>query len=178
MYSLSKTNLLKKYRRHLIIINLILVLLFVNYAIIKKEKTLSEGRLVLLELAPVDPRSLMQGDYMNLRYKITQLQDFREPQEKPEIEVLPNTGYYIVVLDSNNVAKKVRIQPMLEPLNKNEIPLKYHKNNYRIFLGAESYFFQEGTADKFENSKYGALRVDDKGNSILVGLYNEDFKKL
>ncbi|MFX7329222.1 GDYXXLXY domain-containing protein, partial [Acinetobacter baumannii] len=34
----------------------------------QKEMLLKEGQLVLLPLAPVDPRSLMQGDYMALRY--------------------------------------------------------------------------------------------------------------
>ena len=150
----------------------------VNYAIFKKEKTLKEGQLVLLELAPVDPRSLMQGDYMQLRYKITQLQNFAEPQEKPEIETLPNFGYYIVILDSNKVAKNLRIQKDITPLKANEIPLKYHKNKYQIYLGAESYFFQEGDAKKYEKAKYGALKVAKKGEAVLVGLYDENLDKI
>ena len=169
---------MKKYRKQILIINLILVLLIVNYAIFKKEKTLSEGQLVLLELAPVDPRSLMQGDYMQLRYKLAQLQDFAKPQEKPEIETLPDFGYYIVVLDSNKVAKKVRIQKDITPLTVNEVPLKYHKSNYQIYLGAESYFFQEGDAKKYEKAKYGALKVTKNGEAILVGLYDKNLKKL
>jgi len=32
------------------------------------ERILSDGRVLLLELAPVDPRSLMQGDYMALQF--------------------------------------------------------------------------------------------------------------
>ena len=150
----------------------------VNYAIFKKEKTVKEGQLVLLELAPVDPRSLMQGDYMQLRYKIARLQDFAEPQEKPEIETLPNSGFYIVTLDSNNVAKKRRIQKDITPLNAKEIPLKYHKNNYQIYLGAESYFFQEGDANKYEKAKYGALKVAKNGEAVLVGLYDKNLKEL
>ena len=169
---------MKKYRKQILIINLILVLAMVNYAIFKKEKTLREGQLVLLELAPVDPRSLMQGDYMQLRYKIARLQDFAEPQKKPEIETLPNSGYYIVILDSNKVAKKRRIQKDITPLNTNEIPLKYHKNKHQIYLGAESYFFQEGDANKYEKAKYGALKVARDGEAVLVGLYDENFKKI
>ncbi|XOT97907.1 GDYXXLXY domain-containing protein, partial [Alcaligenes pakistanensis] len=30
------------------------------------------GQTVLLELAPVDPRSLMQGDYMSLNFALSQ----------------------------------------------------------------------------------------------------------
>ena len=35
-----------------------------------RERCSPSGRVVLLELAPVDPRSLMQGDYMALRFKV------------------------------------------------------------------------------------------------------------
>lgn len=153
-------------------------MLFITYAVIKNEKILANGQLVLLELAPVDPRSLMQGDYMDLRYKITELQEFNEPQIKPQIEILPKKGYFVIVLDSNNIAKKVRIQPIKNPLNNGEYLLKYHKNNYQIYLGTESYFFQEGTAEKYEKAKYGALKIDKNGNAILEGLYNKELVKL
>ena len=48
----------------------VLVLAIVNWTIYSRERQLAEGRVVLLALAPVDPRSLMQGDYMALRFKI------------------------------------------------------------------------------------------------------------
>ncbi|MFT6791681.1 MAG: hypothetical protein ACJA04_000891 [Cellvibrionaceae bacterium] len=44
----------------------ILVLGVLNYGIYQKQKIKDHGEIVLLELAPVDPRSLMQGDYMRL----------------------------------------------------------------------------------------------------------------
>ena len=40
------------------------------FAIQGHERTLRHGELVLLRLAPVDPRSLMQGDYMALRFAV------------------------------------------------------------------------------------------------------------
>lgn len=60
---------MKKQSQILIIINLLLLLGYFNWSIYQKEQTLRDGQLVLFELAPVDPRSLMQGDYMNLRYR-------------------------------------------------------------------------------------------------------------
>lgn len=60
---------MKKYSRILIIVNLILLLGYFNWSVYQKEQTLKDGQLVLLQLAPVDPRSLMQGDYMRLNYK-------------------------------------------------------------------------------------------------------------
>jgi len=52
------------------------------------EQTLSGGRMVLVELAPVDPRSLMQGDYMALAFVIDRAlaerwSDARELGEAP-----------------------------------------------------------------------------------------------
>ena len=55
---------MKKYSSILIIANLVLLLVYFNWSVYQKEQTLKEGQLVLLQLAPVDPRSLMQGDYM------------------------------------------------------------------------------------------------------------------
>ena len=48
----------------------LLVLGIANFAIWQKEDVLANGRTILLELAPVDPRSLMQGDYMALRFRL------------------------------------------------------------------------------------------------------------
>jgi len=170
--------MLKKYKKYILFINLILVLLFVNYAVFKKEQTLKKGNFILLELAPVDPRSLMQGDYMRLQYKIAQIRNFREEQGVSEIEKIPNKGYLVLQKNANNIGEKIRLQKNIKPLNQGEIPLKYHKNNRQIYLGAESYFFQEGNSDKYQKAKYGGLTVDEKGNSVLVGLYDADLKKI
>ena len=47
---------------------LALVLAVANGSIWQREQLLGSGRVVILELAPVDPRSLMQGDYMALTF--------------------------------------------------------------------------------------------------------------
>ena len=48
----------------------LLVLAAVNYLIVEKERILSSGKTVLLHLAPTQHRSLMQGQYMQLRYAL------------------------------------------------------------------------------------------------------------
>lgn len=50
--------------------NLILVLVFFAFSVMQKETLIAKGTEVLLRLAPVDPRSLMQGDYMALNYEV------------------------------------------------------------------------------------------------------------
>ena len=64
-------------RNVLVFLGLALALGVPNYAIIQKERLLASGTPVLEELAPVDPRSLIQGDYMRLDYAISR--QLREP---------------------------------------------------------------------------------------------------
>ena len=158
---------MKKYSRILIIVNLILLLGYFNWSVYQKEQTLKDGQLVLLQLAPVDPRSLMQGDYMRLNYK--------EASSDLLDEQTGTRGYAILRTDSNQVGEIVRLQNTLEPVNDNELVIKYKIINRRLFVGAESFFFEEGQDTLYQKAVYGGLKVDDKGQSLLVGLYDEDF---
>lgn len=158
---------MKKYSRILIIVNLILLLGYFNWSVYQKEQTLKDGQLVLLQLAPVDPRSLMQGDYMRLNYK-------EASSDLPDKQT-DTRGYAILRTDSNQVGEIVRLQNTLEPVNDNELVIKYKRINRRLFLGAESFFFEEGQDTLYQKAVYGGLKVDDKGQSLLVGLYDEDF---
>lgn len=159
---------MKRYKWIIILVNLILLLGYFNFSIFQKEETLKKGQLVLLNLAPVDPRSLMQGDYMTLRYAIS---------ENLNVKNLPKRGYCVIKLNNNKVAERVRFQKQQKPLNAGEFLVRYSApDSWNINIGAESYFFQEGEAEKFENAKYGGVKIDDKGHSVLIGLYNEQLK--
>lgn len=167
---------MKKYRNLLILVNLIGIVFFFILAVQSKEKTLKEGTLVLLELAPVDPRSLMQGDYMRLNYAISNSNPISVFES--ETQEISKRGFVVLTLDSLGVGQRVRLQETFTPIEANELAIKYFKPDWRINIGAESYFFQEGQAEKFEAAKYGGLRVDEKGNSILIGLYDADRKQI
>ena len=161
---------MKKYKWIIILINLILLLGLFNNSILQKEELLTDGQLILLELAPVDPRSLMQGDYMRLSYAIS---------DNVNSDSISKRGFCVVKLEENSIAKKVRIQENKTPINDNEFLIAYTSKEWRgINIGAESYFFQEGEADKYENAKYGGIKVDNQGNSLLIGLYDENRKKI
>jgi uncharacterized membrane-anchored protein len=45
-------------------------------------------------------------------------------------------------------------------------------------LSTDAYFFEEGTAQTFEQAEYGGFRMNQSGDSVLVGLYDEQFKLL
>jgi uncharacterized membrane-anchored protein len=152
-----------RYKNIILLANFILLAGYFSWSTIQKERTLKNGQLVLLQLAPVDPRSLMQGDYMVLRYAIT-------GNSKHDI---PKTGYYVLQLDGNSVGTVKRTQVKMQPAHDNEVIIRYKLWGDKI--GAESYFFEEGKAGIFENAKYGGLKVDKNGATILTGLYDEDF---
>lgn len=158
---------MKKYKWILILINLVVLFAFFNYSVIKKEEILTDGQLVLLKLAPKDPRSLMQGDYMQLNYEISNL-------NRGETDSIPKRGFCVITLDNKGVGKKIRLQKDKTPIAKNEYVINYTSRKWRgINIGAESFFFQEGEAEKYEKATYGALKIDDDGNSLLIGLYDK-----
>jgi len=153
----------------LILINSIGLLFFFNRSVWSKEMLLQRGQLILLELAPVDPRSLMQGDYMSLRYAIT---------SDINADSVPPRGFIIVKLRPNGVAERMRVQDRNTPLHPTEYAIPYTAGSWTINLGAESFFFQEGEADKFAEAKYGAVKTDKEGDLVLIGLYNEQLKQI
>lgn len=160
---------MKKFKWILILVNLIILLVLFSNSILKKEEILSNGKLILLELAPVDPRSLMQGDYMQLRYKIS---------EQSTIDSISKRGFIVVAADEKGIAQKIRIQPEKRPIHSNEYLIEYTAGNLEMNIGAESFFFEEGQGKKYEKATYGGLMIDDQGNSILMGLYDENLNRI
>ncbi len=155
----------------LVIAGLVLVLGVANNAIWKKEQVLENGREVLLELRPVDPRSLIQGDYMRLAYA-----EMTFPDEAT-LESMPRKGTIVLALDANAVGVFSRLDDG-SPLAENELRLQYKLllqswGPRSVRIGAESFLFQEGQAEVYADARYGVLRVDETGGSVLVGLADE-----
>ena len=151
-----------------IVANLIAIVLFLVYTTYQKEEILHSGTLILLELIPSDPRSLIQGDYMDLRYLISSPEQLPQRGEKGS----ERKGYCVVEREENGVAVLKRYQLHPTPLAEDEFLIAYKRSASRVSLGAESYFFEEGSQEKFLDARYGGLKVDAKGNSILIGLYD------
>jgi uncharacterized membrane-anchored protein len=86
---------MKRYKWVVILLNLVILLVFLNRSIVEKEKILASGKLIFLKLAPVDPRSLMQGDYMQLRYEIS---------TNISNDSIAKRGYCVVRTDKKGIA--------------------------------------------------------------------------
>jgi uncharacterized membrane-anchored protein len=144
---------------------LALVLIMANRDILAKRQIIAEGQLVLLEIQPIDPRSLLQGDYMALWYSERLM-----PREDVAT-TLPRTGTAVVALDPDNVARFVRIDddtPLA--VGEQRLRFKHARGSGTLQYGAEAFFFQEGDVSLYNDAKYGVLRVDADGNTVLVGL--------
>lgn len=159
--------------RGILLTGLLAVLGVANYDIISKQKIVNNGREVLLKLRPVDPRSLMQGDYMILRYDETVF------PTKDVMKDLPYSGLIVLTLDASNLASYVRIDDG-KPLGENEVRLRFRQRlkTGELRYGAESFFFQEGEANRFSKAKYGILHINASGKSILVGLADKALRKI
>jgi uncharacterized membrane-anchored protein len=156
--------------RALILLGVVATLAVANYGIALRERTLREGAIVLLRLAPVDPRSLLQGDYMALRYDIA--------EKLEEQKDLPADGYLIVSRSADQVAEFQRVQPALEPLAGGELAIRYRIRKGGVGIASNAWFFEEGSAERFGGAKYGEIRVDESGAALLTGLRDEAFRRL
>lgn len=150
-------------RRALVVGGLVLALAVPNALIVQKERLLAEGAPVLLELAPVDPRSLIQGDYMRLDYAITRR--IADSQQR-----WPRSGQIVVALDENGVARFVRRHDGHTRLGPRERLLTYRRREGRVRIGTDAFHFQEGRASHYQRARYGEVRVAPSGTSVLVGL--------
>ncbi len=177
------------------VITLLFALFVVNWSIYIKEKLLSEGNVVFLKLAPVDPRSLMQGDYMSLRFEMA---DQIRATLTQRLQLKSNTssnksfdGLVEVELDDKSIASFLNItnaesikqtasnQRTINQSTANQvIALKFRLRNSQIKLATNAYFFEEGAGNKLAQAKYGEFRVAINGELLLVALCDENLKKL
>lgn len=155
-----------------------------NYSIHQREQLLASGQVIRLALAPRDPRSLLTGDYMTLTYEVSRLLESHLHRDavarsnsgsRTDADSRPaaHDGYAIVRLDERGIAQFVRYQSAREPLAADEWPLKYRYRDRQVGIGTNAYFFEEGSAQRFEPARFGEYRTDRNGNLLLVRLLNE-----
>ena len=134
-------------------------------------KVRTEGQTVYLDLRPVDPRALMLGDYMRLRYTEERVPDGMS------LDDLPPKGAFTMSLDENNVARVSGVDLSRER-ETNEIRFNYTRTDRSLTFGAPRFYFENGKAETYENAKYGVFKVSPAGKAILVNLADEEFQIL
>ena len=184
---------MKHWRAVLIVLGLLAALAVANHAILGHERTLREGRVLLLELAPVDPRSLMQGDYMALRFAAAEPIEraLRPPSGTAgDLSALRRwggncglngcrTAYAVFDVDRGGVGRFVRVQDAPRPLGAGQIAVRFRERNPEgIRIASNAWFFPEGQGARYAPARYGELRVAEDGTALLAGLRDAQRKPL
>jgi uncharacterized membrane-anchored protein len=140
--------------------------------VVHKERVLAHGEHVLLPLAPRDPRSLLQGDYMELRTVVARA----ALDELHTAGTFERGGRVVVRLDGERVATFVRLDDGT-PLQPDERRLKFRVRGTQwtehMRIGAEELFFEEGRAQHYAAARFGEVVVDGDGDTVLVGVRDE-----
>ncbi len=139
----------------------------------EKEALLRSGRTVFVALAPVDPRSIMQGDYMALRFAL--------PPDGSQAEAFwtarSMTG--IAEVDARGVATVVAlVEKRPETLPANQVAMTLTWKGGTWIVGTDAWFFKEGTGAKYEPARFGVFRVGADGQVMLEALADESLAVL
>ncbi len=150
----------------------VLVFGAVNHDVYRKEQVIAHGQPVLVRLVPVDPRSLMQGDYMALNF------DLPDSVNKALAEQVLPYARVAARLDAQGRAEVLRLLPGDTSAAAGEIVLPLKQLKGRWVLVTDAYFFPEGTGERFEQAKFGDFRVLPDGRALLVGLADAQGKAI
>jgi uncharacterized membrane-anchored protein len=149
----------------------ITILGVINFQIMKKEAIIANGSTVLLRIAPRDPRSLLQGDYMALRYAMA-----GTVAEKAQ-DANMTDGLIIVELAESGEANFVAIYDA-QPLGDTQQLLKFRRRGESVRLASDAFFFEEGQWETYQQAQFGELKVSNSGEAVLVGLRNDKYERL
>lgn len=145
-----------------------LIAVCASWSIFQHEQTLRHGQVVLLRLAPVDPRSLMQGDYVALRFSVDAgLPDRRDGQ-------VPRYAY--LELDEHQRGRLVGWGDELAPVPQHSMRIRTRDD--RLSVGPNAFFFEEGHGEQFETAQWGEFRVSAAGQTLLTHLLDADLNRL
>jgi uncharacterized membrane-anchored protein len=153
-------------------LSVLAVLAVVNGGIWQKQQLIEHGQPVLVELAPVDPRSLMQGDFMTLRFTLpSEVREHRHgllKSQRPRVRVQR---------DERGVARLLPLEPgaSTEP---GELTMELTPKGGQWVLVTDAWFFAEGQAERWQAARYGEFRVDGQGRALLVGLRGAQLQAL
>jgi len=145
----------------ILIVGGLFILITLNSLILNKEKEIAKSQEIKVALSPVDPRSLIQGDYMRLRYKV--------PSQNYIKDI--NKGKFLITIDDKGFVLDYQLYKD-QMIKKNQALLNFRRKKWgNIFIGSESYLFEEGKADYYAKATHAIFYLSPTGSTILKGLY-------
>lgn len=143
---------------------------------------LSAADEITLKTVPVDPRDMFRGDYVVLRYAITQvaLSDLPYPADIAENDrllavIVPNGDDWSVASLSRETPQTVPSGGYVLQARVASVWGAIVSRTARLEFGIESYFVPEGTGKRLEDlvrekALSVIVAVDDQGRSAIKGL--------
>lgn len=155
--------------RVMIALLVLLQLGFLGLQSVRSESLLRNGVSVKLEIVPLDPRSLLQGDYIVLNYGIS------TPPETAADELRARRQSKVKAVlspDENGVYEFNRLFRSGEALGDEEVVINGRfSGSLRIRYGIETYFVPEGTgADAERDARFAYVRIGAGGDAMLEKL--------
>lgn len=128
------------------------------------EAAIASGERLYLRTVGVDPRSIIEGDYLVFRL----LPDAPEPPAP--------SGSLILRREEGGVATFVRYGD--EAQAPDERVVRYHVRSEEPHVAPESWFIEEGTADLYRDMAFAELRLTSTGRLLLVGLADDELRRV
>lgn len=140
-----------------------------------KEYTLRSGAIVMLKTMPVDPRDLFRGDYVILRYEMSNIQLNKIEHDAKNYE--SGSMVYIELALEDSVFKPIKIYSQLpkDKLSIKGVVKNSSENFISVEYGIESYFVPEGKGKDIER-KMGKnvevqVAIDKSGAAVIKDLF-------
>ena len=174
-------------------------LTYVATTVVRHERVAASEGTVFLQLAPVDPLSLFQGQYMNVEF-MAERQLYGESTQH-----VAKSGHNLAVieLDERNIGTIREFIPprpslsqkqelsssygtgefllfgvRLSPAGGNRNPQDGESIKYKISIYQQQFLFQENMEDRYRDAKYGYFRVAPDGSYQLIDLADENLNLL
>ena len=117
--------------------SLAFILMLVNWSIAGKESHLTVGKIVYLDIVPVDPRSLMQGDYMALRFGLADQVFSALPKTRERRgwrqDVAASDAFVVVSLDERRIGTFKSLDTK-QSLSSGDVRMRYRIRNGELLL--------------------------------------------
>jgi uncharacterized membrane-anchored protein len=136
----------------------------------RQEVRLAGSELVYLHLGPRDPRSLVQGDFQRLRYRVN-------GDLARTVGSGPSSGWVILQLDGDGVATFARADDG-RTLAQTERRVRWTREKGQPTIASGAWLFEEGTGSTYDGARFGIVAVAADGGTLLVGLADEQRQRL
>ena len=149
-----------RWKQWALVVPVSVIVIAINVKIWNNELLIRQGTTIFVELGPVDPRSLMQGDYMRLRFILpAEIEDSTQA-----------SGLAVAKRGANGVAVVTHWRVGIDKPKPDEVLIKVVRRGDRNVLVTDAWHFKEGDGSRWSGAKYGEFHIDDQGKAILVGL--------